>query len=218
MNRPPTRDSDRDRCIALAGLFQAAHLAAETAHKGVAEAAPLEASVYSLFQIDAESAEAVFGGVGGISKGLTILTRQLDGGRERRDLEVARYAIALLHLERKLAKNREMLSKIGEGIEQAKANLQHFPMLHPNTFARLAEIYTTTISTLKPRIMVQGAPLHLQNPDNANKIRTLLLAGIRAAMLWRQCGGNRFQLILGRRRILHTAKEIRGQYTDYRER
>ena len=217
MNRPTPMNKERDRCIALAGLFQAAHLAAKIAHTGVAETNPLEASVYSLFQIDAESAEAIFGGMDGIERGLAILGEQLDGGRRHRNLEVTRYAIALLHLERKLAKDRKMLSKIADGIEQANANLQHFPMIHANTFARLAEIYTTTISTLKPRIMVQGTPLHLQNPDNANRIRTLLLAGIRAARLWRQCGGNRFQLILGRKRLLQTAKEIRGQYTDYRE-
>jgi high frequency lysogenization protein len=44
---------------------------------------------------------------------------------------------------------------------------------------------------LSPRIMVNGDPAHLNNPENANRIRALLLAGIRAAMLWRQSGGGR---------------------------
>ena len=204
-------DRERDRCIALAGLFQAARLAADVAHRGIAEAAPLEASVHSLFQVDAETTESVFGGVRGVELGLATLLRQLDGGKEQRDLEVTRYAVALLHLERKLAKDPAMLGRIAEGLEQATGNLRHFPMLHANTLARLADIYSGTISTLRPRIMVRGNPVHLQNPDNANRIRTLLLAGIRAARLWRQRGGNRLQLLLQRRRLLETARSLLSQ-------
>ena len=50
--------------------------------------------------------------------------------------------------------------------------------------------------------MVKGEPPHLQNPDNINKIRALLLAGIRSAMLWRQVGGLRRHIIFNRRKLL----------------
>lgn len=199
---------ERDRCIALAGLFQAADLAAEIAHKAMVESAPLEASVYSLFQIDAESTESVFGEITGVNRGLSTLIQQLDGGKRRRNLEVTRYVVQLLHLERKLSKDRKMLVILSQGLDQATANLEHFGMTHSNTLARLADLYSTTISTMKPRILVQGSPMHLQNPDNVNKIRTLLLAGIRAARLWRQCGGNRLQLFLGRRTLLEAARSL----------
>ena len=46
--------------------------------------------------------------------------------------------------------------------------------------------------------MIKGDQTHLANPENAAKIRTLLLAGIRAALLWRQAGGNRWKLIFAR--------------------
>ena len=45
----------------------------------------------------------------------------------------------------------------------------------------------------------------LQNPRNAERIRALLLAGIRSATLWRQLGGNRWQLFFSRRKILKDA-------------
>ncbi len=45
---------------------------------------------------------------------------------------------------------------------------------------------------------------HLQQTDNAAKIRALLLAGIRSARLWRQLGGHRWQLIFSRRKLLAT--------------
>ena len=54
--------------------------------------------------------------------------------------------------------------------------------------------------------MVKGQPLFLQNPDTQNRIRALLLAGIRSATLWAQLGGNRFELMFGRRRIMQDAR------------
>jgi high frequency lysogenization protein len=56
--------------------------------------------------------------------------------------------------------------------------------------------------------MVRGEPLHLQNPDNATRIRVALLAGIRAAVLWRQTGGKKWQLLLRRRAIAASARDL----------
>jgi high frequency lysogenization protein len=53
--------------------------------------------------------------------------------------------------------------------------------------------------------MVQGDPQYLQVGDNAARIRVLLLAGIRACVLWRQAGGNRWRLILNRQALLNEA-------------
>ncbi|MFC6673156.1 DUF489 family protein [Marinobacterium aestuariivivens] len=60
---------------------------------------------------------------------------------------------------------------------------------HSSIVANIASLYQETISTFSFRINVGGDPRHLQNAENAAKIRALLLAGIRAAMLWRQVGG-----------------------------
>lgn len=199
--------TEQDRCLALAGIFQAAALASRVARRGVAETAAIEASIHSLFQLDADSVEEVYGSVSGVAFGLRILKEQLHNGRSR-DIEIARYVISLLHLERKLAKRDAMLKEIGSSIQTAATRLEHFPLLHPNILAGLAEIYTETISTLPPRIMVQGEPLHLQNPENINRIRALLLAGIRSAMLWRQCGGRRLQILLGRKKLWQTAEDL----------
>ena len=70
------------------------------------------------------------------------------------------------------------------------------------------EIYTQTISTLKPRVLIQGDPECLQIPQNVNRIRSLLLAGIRAAMLWYQMGGSRWRLLFFYRRILTTTHKL----------
>ena len=98
-----------------------------------------------------------------------------------------------------------MIQQIAQGIEGARAKLVHFPKLHPNLLAHLADIYSQTVSQLQPRIMVKGEPNYLQNPDNQNRIRSLLLAGIRAAWLWRQVGGSRWRIVFGRNKLLEAA-------------
>ena len=205
--------NERDRCIALAGLFQSAELASQVARRGIADTAAMEASVHSLFQIDAESVEEVYTGLSGVNVGLKVISNQL-AGQKRRSIEVTRYVVSLLHLERKLSKRPAMLNQIGEGIQLAADRLDHFHLLHPNILAGLADIYSNTISQLRPRIMVHGDPLYLQNPENINRVRTLLLAGIRSARLWRQCGGRRLQILFGRKHLLDTARSLQGEAQD----
>lgn len=200
-------NSERERCIALAGLFQATELASQVARRGIADTAAMEASIHSLFQVDADSVEEVYTGLPGVTVGLKVISAQLDDGNKR-NIDVTRYVISLLHLERKLAKRTAMLDQIGEGIRTTAGRLDHFHLLHPNILAGLAEIYSSTVSQLRPRIMVQGDPLHLQNPENINRVRTLLLAGIRSAMLWRQCGGGRLQILLGRKKLLSMTQSL----------
>ncbi len=199
--------SEQDRLIALAGIFQAAWLTHQIAYKGMADSRAMEASIYSLFQIDAESVPAVFGGIAGVTGGLQQLSGQFLAP-SRQGSDISRYVIALMHLERKLSADPVMLDKLGQDIGRISERLAHFPLLHSNILAQLADCYTQTISTLLPRIMVNGEPTHLQNPDNANKIRALLLAGIRSARLWRQCGGTRLQILLRQRRLNRLAKTL----------
>ena len=77
-----------------------------------------------------------------------------------------------------------------------------------NIYASLGGLYSDTISTLNPRIMVSGEPTVLNNSDNANRIRTLLLSSIRSAVLWQQLGGNRWQLLFKRKKIVSIAKTL----------
>lgn len=199
--------SESDRILALAGVCQAAALAQQVGRKGLCDSQAMETSIYSLFQIDAADVLAVYGGLAGLRSGLELVYRQFEGGADR-DLELTRHVIALLGLERKLAGRPEMLERIAQGLTLAGERLQHFPMLHANILSQLAEIYRDTISQIPPRIMIRGEVLHLQNPDNQHKIRSLLLAGIRSAMLWHQLGGRRRQLLFGRRRIQQNAQAL----------
>jgi high frequency lysogenization protein len=108
-----------------------------------------------------------------------------------------------------------MQDAIRRGIEAAESQMKFFESdedaegVHPRLVEKLAEIYAQTISTLTPRILVNGEHGHLSNPLIAAKVRAALLAGIRAAFLWRQLGGRRWQLLLQRRRIIGAARNLR---------
>jgi high frequency lysogenization protein len=69
---------------------------------------------------------------------------------------------------------------------------------------------------LTPRIMVRGEPRLLADPSIASQIRALLLAGLRATVLWRQCGGTRLQLLWSRRPILEQARLLLQTTQDTR--
>ncbi|MCU7858133.1 MAG: high frequency lysogenization protein HflD, partial [Candidatus Thiodiazotropha sp. (ex Lucinoma borealis)] len=169
---------DSDRAIALSGIYQAASLVQQVARKGLASADSIAANIHSLFQIDASSVTDVYGGLDSITPGLRLAYRQLNGD-EARDNELTRYLLGLIQLERKLSHHQDRLEKIKLDITSTAKRLAHFPATHSNILGALADIYAVNISNLTPRIMVSGEPVYLQNSDNLNKIRALLLSGIR---------------------------------------
>src|SRR5690349_24620503 len=72
------------RVIALAGVFQACRMVHELATSGRTESASAEASLASIFRIDAEGTADVFGGISDLRLGRVILSVQLgDGTRNR---------------------------------------------------------------------------------------------------------------------------------------
>ena len=196
----------QDRVLALSGLFQAARLVQQLARQGRADAQPMAASVQSILRIDATDVAAVYGGIRGVSVGLRLVSEKLGGDAGTRDLEMAKYVISMLQLEAALRRRPEVVEAIRDGIEAIKAQVgvssdEPEGVASPALVERIAELYTRTLSTLTPRIMVTGEQGHLANAQIASSVRAALFAGIRSAVLWRQLGGNRWHLLLYRRRL-----------------
>ncbi|MGR9044416.1 MAG: high frequency lysogenization protein HflD [Gammaproteobacteria bacterium] len=188
------------QAIALAGIAQAAALVHQLATTGKAEQAAMEASISSLLKVDSETVEEIFNGLNGVKLGLESLNQQLSGYNIVNP-EQARYSASLVFLEKQLSKRPEMMKTIRAGIQKAQMQSDNFGLLHENVLANLGDIYHSTISTLHPRIMVNGEQAYLSRPDIVNKIRALLLAGIRSAMLWKQCGGSRWKFLFYRKKL-----------------
>jgi high frequency lysogenization protein len=113
-----------------------------------------------------------------------------------------------MHLERKLGRQSDLLDRIATGIDKVKAQAEYFDREHDTVIAGLADVYKETVSTLQPRIMVKGDESVLSNSSSQNMIRALLLAGVRATVLWSQCGGSRIKLIFQRKALLECCERM----------
>ncbi|MGR6873942.1 high frequency lysogenization protein HflD [Pseudomonas sp. HK3] len=198
-----------NQALALAGIFQAAHLVEQIARTGNINEKDLKTCIESLFQTHPRSIEDVYGGSRENLKLGYKEVRFLTDGKTRTGSspDVMRYALGVLHLESKLRKNNKIMPKVSAGIEQAKRQLDHFHSSHENLIANLSGLYQETLSTFRFRIHVTGNAQHLQNAQNAHKIRALLLCAVRSAILWRQVGGRRWQLLFNRQKLNKSCQE-----------
>lgn len=202
-----------NRTLALSALFLCIKGVIQIAHKGQCDSQLLSTCLGSLVRENAASIEEVYGGLANLKLGLSALMYNLGGGQLEPDgrpknMESTRYSINILHLQRKLMQNKAVYDELMEGIKDAQNKLEYFELSHPNIIASLANTYTQTISKLGPRIMIKGNQSFLAIPDNAAKIRTLLLAATRAALLWDQAGGGRWKLLFERSKMQAQAKML----------
>lgn len=199
------------RVIAMAGVLQACRLVRDIATQGRADATAVQTSLASVFRFDADSAAGVFGGLGGLRVGLETLLDQFEN--ERRDLTLTQLVLGVLRLERKLMRRPAMLRELRGGIEGIQRQVDHLGVAHTSVQARLAELYVATLSQLRPRVVVHGNPLQLADPQKVEQIRALLLAGVRAAVLWRQVGGSQLRLLMRRREYAMLARGLLSRST-----
>lgn len=201
-------DNLREQVLALAGLCQAVSLVDSIARTGSVEPEPFEACLQSLFSFSASSTAEAFGGADKLELGLRRLNDLLSGARSSSDRELIRYIIGATHLQRQLEKQPEIAAIVRSRLthcEKGKqVNGKNISELAPS----VAAIYKDTISQFKFRLKVNGSAQQLQNEHNADRIRALLMAAIRAAYLWRQHGGRRLHFLFKKRALLDTARDI----------
>lgn len=194
--------------LALAGLAQATYLVDKLATSGRAETEELSPLLNSLFVFDADQAEDVYGGAEGVKLGLTILQDLLTANEAARYRLTVRYAMSVLHLQSKLDSRPDLLEIIHSRLQHAALKQSHFSSNINDIAGSIAAVYQDTVSTFNYRIEVKGSAQQLQNPANADTIRALLLAAIRAAVLWRQSGGKRWHFLLSRKRLLAACENL----------
>ena len=183
--------------LALAGVFQATELVRQAAKHGTWSGYAATASLESLFRLESDSVEDIYGSRDRLRLGLETLMGVLSGNDVQGD--TLQHAVALLQLQKKFTRNAVMMNTVGKGIERIEAETANLedPQREERRAELVAQLYTETISNLTPRVVVNGNPRHLQNPRTVAWIR-----GLRSAVLWEQLGGGRFNLLFGRRRLL----------------
>ncbi|CDM40436.1 high frequency lysogenization protein HflD [Ectopseudomonas oleovorans] len=193
----------QEQLVALGAVFEAAVLADKIARTGQVSEASMGCMLGSLLVRDPKSTLDVYGGDDlNLRDGYRALISSLERNPSALQREPLRYALAMIGLERQLDKRGDMLQVMGSRLDQIQQQVEHFGLVHDNVIAACAGLYQDTISTFRQRIQVHGDMRFLQQPNNAAKIRALLLAGIRSARLWRQLGGHRWQLVFSRGKLL----------------
>lgn len=187
-----------DQCIALAAIAQAAMLVDVAAYGRPFDAARVGPLIDGIFATDPKDAASVFGDLTRLDLGFESAAAMI-GRSEAALFSPTRYVFAVLDVERRLRRRPDVVAALGDGIRGLAAERSGMP--DDELLRRLSALYQSTISTLDRRIQVTGLPDVLTRDHVAAQIRSLLLGAIRAAWLWRQLGGRRWQLLLRRTTI-----------------
>ncbi|SHO58539.1 high frequency lysogenization protein HflD [Vibrio quintilis] len=192
-----------DRTVAFAGLCQAAYLVQQVAKNGHCDEHAFETSIRAILNMNPSSTLDVFGNESNLKTGLKCLVGGLDSSPAGN--EITRYVIGLMALERKLNARRDAMSQLGDRLDMLERQTAHYDLFDDQMISNIASIYLDVISPIGPRIQVTGTPSVLQQTANQHKVRALLLSGIRSTVLWRQVGGKRRHLIIGRKKMVEQA-------------
>lgn len=197
----------QDQTVYLAAVHTAACQVEKIAHQGQVDDDVLECLIQSLLVVDPPHAFATYGGSDRLLKSGYELMVNITNKTAQDHPDAIRYALMLLMLERKLINNPKMMQTIGDRLEDIKEKVLNYGALHDYVINACGKLYEDTVSQCGVRIMVAGEAHYLQRSGTPEKIRTLLLAGIRAAMQWQYAGGRRWRLFLLRSQTMGPARE-----------
>lgn len=187
-----------DITLAFSGILQALSLISELAQHGNCNQKALEASLNSVTYIDSPDVITIFGGQNNLQLGLVELNKLLTRAQQRPSY--LNYLMGVFRLEKLLMKSPELQKQLQDLINEMADDAQ----TGVTNYYSLASIYRQTLGELTFKIILTGNQLYLKDQDIVAKIRALLLAAVRSAVLWRQLGGNKLQLFFARKKLIKT--------------
>lgn len=202
-------DNLYQRVLALAGTLEACVGVQSLALSGQIGVDSLQCLVGSIKMIDAPDVVSVFGDRSGLARGLGLMVGGIGQATDSKVIDVYRYMNTLISLKKSLFANSVAQQKVIDRLDWIKT------LDEQELFASCAELYLEAVSPLKPRVYVQGEQRFLQQEEVSNKIRTMLLAGIRCVVLWEQLGGGRFEMLLRRKAYQSAAGELLATGTTH---
>ncbi len=196
-----------ERTIALAGIIQACKQVQNLARDGRADDAGFDACLQSVLVLDAMNTPSVYGGLQGVSGGLRLIEEGIITSPVALNVEVLRYVASVLALQSQLFRDDQKFSSFANAVERLSSFSQD------DLIEACSDVYQTHISVLQPQIIVQGESEYLQNATIPPKIRSLLLAALRSAVLWQQKEGGKLKLLWQRTRMQNAARDLLQQIT-----
>ena len=201
----------KQQALALAAVFQASNQVYKLAYNGVSDKEKMSFSMSTLLNQNPDSLDQLYGSIENLEDGLDSMKMFLENANnvsEPKYKEVISYVMSSIHLASKLSNDNQLLTKIDDGIDNARQQADHFSITHDNVYSNVGSLYQDTISNMRLRIQVMGSAVYLQQSAVAARIRCMLFAAIRNAFLWRQFGGKRRHLLIQRKAFLKVINQL----------
>lgn len=201
----------KQQALALAAVFQASNQVYKLAYNGDSDKEKMSFSMSTLLNQNPDSLDQLYGSIENLEDGLDSMKMFLENANnvsEPKYKEVISYVMSSIHLASKLSNDNQLLTKIDNGIDNARQQADHFSITHDNVYSNVGSLYQDTISNMRLRIQVMGSAVYLQQSAVAARIRCMLFAAIRNAFLWRQFGGKRRHLLMQRKAFLKVINQL----------
>ena len=201
----------KQQALALAAVFQASNQVYKLAYNGDSDKEKMSFSMSTLLNQNPDSLDQLYGSIENLEDGLDSMKMFLENANnvsEPKYKEVISYVMSSIHLASKLSNDNQLLTKIDNGIDNARQQADHFSITHDNVYSNVGSLYQDTISNMRLRIQVMGSAVYLQQSPVAARIRCMLFAAIRNAFLWRQFGGKRRHLLMQRKAFLKVINQL----------
>jgi len=197
--------SQRAQTIALAAICQSAMMIQQVSRGQAISDESLECLLNGIMVTAPDSVFDVYQSLPDLTAGSNLMVHQLSGQTTAKDVELTRYVAGIMSLSKRLLKNTRALNALRGDIDDVQRRLEHFSITDHSIIQNFADSYSKAISPIGAKIQVIGNPDTLRQPSVQAKVRAILLAGVRAAILWRQMGGQRRQFLFIRKQILKDA-------------
>ena len=203
--------------IALSAVAQCAALVHELAVGREIKQTHLAGVINPLLILNPESVEQLYPNLEDLTLGFSTIESILGADKKQRNSQIRRYISEILILRKSFSDNIQMQERVRVGlrkVEPIKLTTIDTPIPHEelneqnNTFEEISSLYRVTLSTLKHHIRVAGKIQFLKNEVISNKIRGLLFAGVRSAVLWHQLNGRYWRFFVFSKRIRKTVSNI----------
>lgn len=186
------------QALCLSALFLAIDGVRQLATTGKISGDVVNTLLPTLVRHDCPDVEGYFGAIAPLDRGRELLLKVLE---QDIDADYVRYSVQLMHVEKKLSKNRDLMDILVRGLGDVRRQHEHYKLTHENVIANIASLYQRTASEAAPKIMINGSPEYLQQKYVVEMVRALLLCAVRVVALWRAYGGSRWQLMFSRQAI-----------------
>ena len=194
-----------DYVISPCAIFQCSYLIDQASISNFENISDIEMLVKSIYITKSLKIKDIYYDETKLIDGLTSLKKVLDGKNDASLLNIQKYVLSSIILQKKINKINNLKNLIRKKID----NYHNNSMISENLNYQIKyseQIYKEYISLIKPRIIISGTKEYLEK--NSSLIRALLLSSIRAAFLWNKLSGSKWHLIFKRKEILNKCDRL----------